>query len=75
MTQERKNKASSKQEEEQVEVEAKDLTNEELDASTEDVLAKIDEELDLDGILDDIDDVLEVNAEEFVQNYVQKGGQ
>lgn len=30
---------------------------------------------DLDDLLDDIDQVLEENAEEFVKNYVQKGGQ
>lgn len=30
---------------------------------------------DLDDILDEIDEVLEENAEEFVRNYVQKGGQ
>jgi prokaryotic ubiquitin-like protein Pup len=30
---------------------------------------------DLDGLLDEIDEVLEDNAEEFVRNYVQKGGQ
>lgn len=30
---------------------------------------------DIDDILDEIDDVLETNAEEFVKNYVQKGGQ
>ncbi len=30
---------------------------------------------DLDDLLDEIDDVLEENAEEFVKNYVQKGGQ
>jgi ubiquitin-like protein Pup len=29
----------------------------------------------LDGILDQIDEVLEENAEEFVKNYVQKGGE
>lgn len=29
----------------------------------------------LDGILDQIDEVLEQNAEEFVKNYVQKGGE
>lgn len=28
-----------------------------------------------DEIIDMIDDVLEKNAEEFVQNYVQRGGQ
>ena len=30
---------------------------------------------DLDDLLDEIDDVLEENAEEFVRNYVQKGGE
>ncbi len=30
---------------------------------------------DLDDLLDEIDGVLETNAEEFVKSYVQKGGQ
>ncbi len=30
---------------------------------------------DLDGILDEIDSLLEENAEEFVKAYVQKGGE
>lgn len=30
---------------------------------------------DLDNLLDEIDEVLEENAEEFVRNYVQKGGE
>ena len=30
---------------------------------------------DIDAILDEIDEVLEENAEEFVRSYVQKGGQ
>ena len=30
---------------------------------------------DVDAILDEIDDVLEENAEEFIRGYVQKGGQ
>jgi ubiquitin-like protein Pup len=30
---------------------------------------------DVDGLLDEIDAVLEVNAEEFVRGYVQKGGE
>lgn len=29
----------------------------------------------LDDILDEIDEVLETNAEEFVKSYVQKGGE
>ena len=30
---------------------------------------------ELDELLDDIDEVLEENAEDFVRSYVQKGGQ
>jgi ubiquitin-like protein Pup len=30
---------------------------------------------ELDDLLDEIDEVLEDNAEEFVRNYVQKGGE
>ncbi|SDM20505.1 ubiquitin-like protein Pup [Allokutzneria albata] len=30
---------------------------------------------DVDSILDEIDDVLEENAEDFVRAYVQKGGE
>ncbi len=30
---------------------------------------------ELDDLLDEIDEVLEDNAEEFVRHYVQKGGQ
>lgn len=30
---------------------------------------------DVDAILDEIDDVLESNAEDFVRSFVQKGGQ
>jgi ubiquitin-like protein Pup len=30
---------------------------------------------DVDDLLDEIDEVLEANAEEFVRSYVQKGGQ
>lgn len=62
MTQEYKEKTSAKVEEEAEIVEAKDLTNEELDEDVDDLLAEI-------------DDVLEVNAEEFVRGFVQKGGQ
>ena len=38
-------------------------------ARGEDVAGKIDD------LLDEIDSVLEENAEEFVKNYVQKGGE
>ncbi len=30
---------------------------------------------EIDDLVDEIDQVLEANAEEFVKNYVQKGGQ
>jgi ubiquitin-like protein Pup len=30
---------------------------------------------EMDDLLDEIDEVLENNAEEFVRNYVQKGGE
>ena len=30
---------------------------------------------DIDGLLDEIDEVLETNAEDFVRSYVQKGGE
>jgi len=30
---------------------------------------------DLDSLMDEIDEVLEKNAEEFVKNYVQRGGE
>lgn len=62
MAQEHKQKAAPAKQDEVEEVEAKDLSNEELEA-------------DIDDILGDIDDVLESNAEEFVASYVQKGGQ
>jgi|GEM_PF-4404457 len=42
----------------------------ELSAETDEVVGKID-----DVLLDEIADVLENNAEEFVQAYVQRGGQ
>lgn len=35
--------------------------------------AELDSEVD--SLLDEIDEVLEVNAEEFVRSFVQKGGQ
>lgn len=58
----KKEKQESAPQEEVEEVEAKDLSNEELDQDVEDMLS-------------DIDDILESNAEEFVSQYVQKGGE
>jgi len=49
----------------------------ETEASSVDEVKERHEKLsdDVDAILDEIDEVLEENAEEFVRSYVQKGGQ
>jgi prokaryotic ubiquitin-like protein Pup len=48
-----------------------------VEANTETDVAERHEKLteDVDAILDEIDDVLETNAEDFVRSFVQKGGQ
>lgn len=46
---------------------------EELDDSGVERAEKLKEETD--DLLDEIDAVLEENAEEFVRNYIQKGGE
>jgi ubiquitin-like protein Pup len=50
---------------------------EEVEAGAADEVKERHEKLtdDVDAILDEIDEVLEENAEEFVRSYVQKGGQ
>lgn len=48
--------------------------SEEQDAAAETTAPEVDTS-DVDDLLDEIDGVLEENAEEFVKNYVQKGGQ
>ena len=52
-------------------------TDEVTDVAPESDVAERKEALDddIDAILDEIDDVLETNAEDFVKSYVQKGGQ
>ncbi|HZC73412.1 MAG TPA: ubiquitin-like protein Pup [Jatrophihabitans sp.] len=52
-----------------------DETEETVEASSD--VAERHEKLteDVDAILDEIDDVLETNAEDFVRAFVQKGGQ
>jgi ubiquitin-like protein Pup len=47
---------------------------EEAAAPEEEVQARADTK-EVDDLLDEIDEVLEANAEEFVRAYVQKGGQ
>jgi ubiquitin-like protein Pup len=61
------------------ELKKKQQTTERADETVEDVPAAsaTGEKLkaELDDLLDEIDEVLEDNAEEFVRNYVQKGGE
>jgi prokaryotic ubiquitin-like protein Pup len=57
-----KKQAPAKQDEEVVDAPAASETGEKLKA-------------ELDDLLDEIDEVLETNAEDFVKAYVQKGGQ
>ena len=47
----------------------------EVSASSNDAGRKAALDADVDALLDEIDDVLEVNAEQFVKSFVQKGGQ
>jgi ubiquitin-like protein Pup len=53
--------------------ETQDLGKLAVDAATSERNEKLKAELD--ELLDDIDEVLEVNAEDFVKSYVQKGGE
>jgi len=50
-----------------------DLDEEAPTTSVEERREQIDE--DVDSILDEIDEVLETNAAEFIASFVQKGGQ
>ena len=59
---EQKQRRTSRSDDSQVEEIEPEATGEELKA-------------ELDDLLDEIDGVLETNAEEFVKNYVQKGGE
>jgi ubiquitin-like protein Pup len=53
--------------------EADEVGTEETANDLKDRQEKLNE--DVDSILDEIDEVLEENAEEFVRSYIQKGGQ
>ena len=50
---------------------------EEVEAAVDSEVAERHKEMteDIDAILDEIDEVLEENSEEFVRQYVQKGGE
>jgi prokaryotic ubiquitin-like protein Pup len=45
------------------------------DAPTSDSTRTRAVDADVDAVLDEIDEVLETNAEEFVRSFVQKGGE
>jgi ubiquitin-like protein Pup len=50
---------------------------EEVQSAPEGTVAERKEQLDedIDAMLDEIDDVLETNAEDFVKSFIQKGGE
>jgi ubiquitin-like protein Pup len=52
-------------------------TDESVETAPETGVAERKEALDndIDDILDEIDDVLETNAEDFVKSFIQKGGE
>ena len=52
-------------------------TEEQTEAAPQSDVAERKEQLDEDihAILDEIDDVLETNAEDFVKSFIQKGGE
>ena len=52
------------------ESEVEDAAVDEVEAPNHDQL-----DADIDDILDQIDDVLEANAEDFVKSFIQKGGE
>ena len=57
--------------------EVEESTEEVTDVAPETDVSERKEALDddVDAILDEIDDVLETNAEDFVKSFIQKGGQ
>ena len=65
MAQEQKQPRKSSQEE--------TATEEVVESDVAERTEMIDE--DVDAILDEIDEVLETNAEDFVKSFIQKGGQ
>lgn len=78
MAQKQRQKASSRTEETHAGVSNTDVTSEELAQAVDDTLEKIDdlleEQLD-EELLADMDEVLEEDAEQFVAQYVQLGGE
>jgi ubiquitin-like protein Pup len=54
---------------------SEDVESTEVEASTDVAERKEKLDDDIDAMLDEIDDVLETNSEDFVRGFVQKGGQ
>ena len=54
---------------------SQDREPDDVDATPAPVAAAQTRDAEVDALLDDIDDVLEINAESFVRGFVQKGGQ
>lgn len=78
MKQERVQKQTGRHEETHTDESNSDVTNPELAEKTDQVVADIDDVLadqEDEELLSAIDDVLEENAEQFVNNYVQQGGE
>ncbi len=78
MVQERKTKTTARTEQEHAEETHAGGGSTEVSDSAGATVAAIDEVLEdqLDEeLLADIDDVLETNAQEFVENYIQQGGE
>ena len=65
------------QEQKQPRKSTEDAAAEEKGVAPESAVTERKEQLDedIDAILDEIDDVLETNAEDFVKSFIQKGGQ
>jgi ubiquitin-like protein Pup len=73
-----KQKSKTRADESHIDESSTDVTNEELAQKTDETLENIDDVLDAqldEELLADMDDILEQNAEEFVQGYVQQGGE
>jgi ubiquitin-like protein Pup len=53
----------------------RETTPDEIDTKSAEPANRSNLDADVDSILDEIDEVLEENAEDFVKSFVQKGGQ
>jgi len=53
----------------------RETTAEEIETKSAEPPSRANLDADVDSILDEIDEVLEKNAEDFVKSFVQKGGQ